>query len=141
LDASAGARFEKSVILTSVKTTTGSATALPLLTISKCSLGRSGAATAQPGSTDFSGVIVLVPGAGAAASGTVTLTYIVPYNGVNSPVVVATLHDGRLAWTARAAQVRVTSSTSSSCTLEWVNASPLAAGATYAIAYVVIGRA
>jgi hypothetical protein len=96
---------------------------------------------AETGSTDFSGVIVLSPGCGAAASGTVTLTYTVPYNGVNSPIVVATLQDGSSAWASGASQVRVSSSSVSSCTLEWVNGSPLAAGTTYAIAYVVIGRA
>jgi hypothetical protein len=139
LDNSAGTRFEKSVILTSVKTTTGNATAIPFLAIS-LGLG-SGTATVQAGSTDFSGVVVLSPGSGAAASGTVTLTYTVPYNGVNAPVVVATLQDGTLAWTAGTSQVRVTSSSATSCTLVWVNGSPLTAGATYAIAYVVIGRA
>jgi hypothetical protein len=140
LDTSAGTRFEKSVILTSVKTTTGNATATPLLAISLGSLG-SGSAAVQAGSTDFSGVVVLSPGAGATASGTVTLTYTVPYNGANAPVVVATLQDDSSAWTAGTSQVRVTSSSAASCTLEWVNGSPLTAGATYAIAYVVIGRA
>jgi Periplasmic copper-binding protein (NosD) len=141
LDTSAGSRFEKSIIVTSVKTTTHTGDVRSSPAVSTAAGLGAGTATAQAGSTDFSGVVVLSPGSSAGALGTLTLSYNVPFNGVHVPVVVATLQDGTSPWTTGTSQVRVTSSSSTSCGLAWVNGSPLIAGATYAIAYVVIGRA
>jgi hypothetical protein len=140
-DPSAGSRFEKAVILTSLKTMThtGDATSAP--TVNATGLG-AGSVALQAGSSDLSGVVVLSPGAGAADSGTVTITYNVGYSGANSPVVVATLQDGGSpTWTAGTSQVRVSSSSVTSCALTWVNGLALATGTTYAIAYIIIGRA
>jgi hypothetical protein len=140
-DSSAGNRFEKAVILTSVKTETHSGGTNSAPTVAATNLGTGGSVTLQPGSTDFSGVIVLQAGTGAQASGQVTLSFNVPYTGTNPPVVVVTLQDGTTPWAQGTSQVRVLSSSGQSCVLAWVNGSALANAKTYEIAYVVIGRA
>jgi hypothetical protein len=140
-DASAGSRFEKAVILTSLKTTThtGDPSSAPVVTAT--GLG-AGSVKLQAGSTDLSGVVLLSPGLGANTLGSVTLTYNLPYVGSNAPVVVVSLQDvSSSAWTPGTSQVRVTSSSLNSCILAWVNGSALSPKDTYAIAYVVIGRA
>lgn len=145
-DPSAGSRFEKAVILTSLKTTTHSGDPTSAPSVTATNLGTGGLPSLQAGSTDFSGVIVLTAGTSTAgtvakASGQVTITFSQPYVGTSPPVVVATLQDGTAPWTQTTSQVRVLSSSVQSCALEWVNGSPMTASHTYLIAYVVIGRA
>jgi hypothetical protein len=61
------------------------------------------------GSSDFAGVIVLNTGtAGTAMSGSINLTFNVPYNGI-SPVIVACLIDGLTGWSDVGAQAKVVS--------------------------------
>ena len=139
-DELAGSRFEKAVILTSLKTTTRTGDVSSAPTVTASGLG-AGSPSLEAGSSDMSGVVLLSPGIGATNSGTVTITYNVGYSGANAPIVIASLQDtGLPTWTAGNSQVRVSSSLLSSCTLAWVNSSALTAGATYAIAYIVLGR-
>jgi hypothetical protein len=139
-DESAGSRFEKAVILTSLKTTTRTGDVSSAPTVTASGLG-AGSPSLEAGSSDMSGVVLLSPGIGATNSGTVTITYNVGYSGANAPIVIASLQDtGLPTWTAGNSQVRVSSSLLSSCTLAWVNSSALTPGATYAIAYIVLGR-
>jgi hypothetical protein len=148
-DPSAGTRFERSVILTSVKTTTHTLNGRSDPSVFPFTgVGNSGSVAPQAGSTDLAGVLVLSTGSAPAATGTLTLIYSAPYNGVNPPVVVVTLQDAAKpqdpsspGWSPGTSQVRVMSSSLASCVLEWVNGSPLKPNATYFIAYVVIGRA
>jgi hypothetical protein len=141
-DSSSGNRFEKAIILTSLKTTThtGDPSSGPTVTATT-NLGTGGSAALQGGSTDFSGVIVLTAGTGAKNSGQVVLTFNVPYVGTNTPVLVASLQDGGAnSWSPGTSQVRVVSTSNQSCVLAWVNGAALTASQSYAISYVVIGR-
>jgi hypothetical protein len=140
-DSSAGSRFEKAVILTSLKTTTHTGDPSSAPSVTSSNLGTGGSATLQAGSTDFSGVIVLTPGSGASTTGNVTISFNVPYVGTNAPIVVATLQDGTNPWSHGTSQVRVFASSGQSCTLTWVNSSALTANKTYLISYVVIWTA
>jgi len=137
VDPLAGQRFERTVLLTSMKaaTHTGDSSSAPK--VSASSLGTGGSVDAT-GCTDMAGVIVIQAGTNAPGSGTVTLTYHQPYSGSSSPVVVASLQDGTHLW-ASGAQVRVTNASNTSCTLTWTNNPSLAAG-SYAISYMVVGR-
>jgi hypothetical protein len=148
-DPSAGSRFEKAVVVTSLKTAThtGDGASAPSATCV-------GASVDATGCTDMSGVLILT---NPAASGTVTLTYKVPYYSGSvpvAPVVVVSLQDASQTW-ALGAQVRVHASTFSttppptppppppynwiSCTIGWNSPLPLPAG-TYGISYLVVGR-
>jgi len=138
-DPSAGSRFEKAVVLTSLKTAThtGDSSSAPKATWT--GLGPTGTVNLT-GCTDMSGVLVLTPDANGTTAGTVTLQYNVPYTGVSPPVVVASLQYGSQPWVLGASQVCVVSSSQASCTIAWENRVPLKNPGTYGIAYIVIGR-
>ncbi len=99
-------------------------------------IGSTGTITAEPGSTDGSGQMILTPGgAGLGRIGTATLVFV--YLGTNRPVCLATLANGTGAWVTGNDGVYVDVATSPSLMkLDWVNNNNLIAGSTYKINYI-----
>jgi hypothetical protein len=140
-DLHAGNRFEKSLNITSLTTSThaGSQETGPAIAGST-----GGSASVENGSTDCAGIIVLAPVAGQT-SGTVTVKYNQGYQPPTAqpptaPVVVAGLEDAgpTTPWNA-SAQVRVASSSPGCFVLAWSNGGS-APPANAKITYFVIGR-
>lgn len=108
-------------------------------TCSSTGLG-TGSAAIDAGSTDMGGSCTLSPTGAPSASGTMTLTFTSAYGGNAGPACVLLLQRGTGNWDARGT-VRGNAVSTTAPTFLWDNnAVALAAGSTYILTYVCIGR-